>query len=53
MRGSLTDEGGSVEWFQGDGIRVARRPPFVPKPRKKKGEKAAEEEAVEEDVEEE
>lgn len=53
VRGSLTDEGGSVEWFQGDGIRVARRPPFVPKPRKKKGEKAAEEEAVEEDVEEE
>ena len=34
-RGSLTDEGGSVEWFQGDGVRVLRRPVFVPKPRVK------------------
>ena len=48
VRGSLTDEGGSVEWFQGDGIKVARKPPFVPKPRRKKESNKIEEDAVEE-----
>lgn len=37
VRGSLNDEGGSVEWFQGNGIRVARKPPFVPKTTRLRG----------------
>ena len=34
VRGSLEDVGGTVEWFQGKGIRVARKPPYELRQRK-------------------